>query len=154
MTSPQDLGQRVERTTQEIDALYDITQETHRTVKKIATVQQHHGNRMTTLERTLDHHTNKFNVHTNRLNSISSRLNHIEAAQHIHTETLNAHSEKLDKVDARLDKVDGRLDKVDGRLDKVDGRLDKVDGRLGRVETAQQEHSEKLDKIIDLLGAR
>ncbi|HEV8558713.1 MAG TPA: hypothetical protein VGR06_20275 [Actinophytocola sp.] len=133
MTSPQDLGQRVERTTQEIDALYDITQETHRTVKKIATVQQHHGNRMTTLERTLDHHTNKFNVHTNRLNSISSRLNHIEAAQHIHTETLNAHSEKLDKVDARLDKVDGRL---------------------GRVETAQQEHSEKLDKIIDLLGAR
>jgi len=139
MTSPQadDIDRRFTQARNEFNALYENLGITNDMVKSIAKVQQCHGNRLGAIGHTLD-------VHTARLNHMNTRLGHIESTQHNHTETLNSHTETLNSHTEILNSHTEILRTHGKKLDTI------IEGHGKKLE----EHDSKLDKIIDLLGAR
>jgi chromosome segregation ATPase len=95
MTSLHDLEHRVNRNSNDIEALYDITKDTNL--------------RVTEIQQTLGQHGEKLDSHSAKLDSHSAKLDS-------HSEKLDSHSEKLDDIRLTLDQHNEKFDEVLGLL--------------------------------------
>jgi uncharacterized coiled-coil DUF342 family protein len=95
MSSPQELAHRVNRNTNDIEALYDISKDTNIRVIEIA-------DQVTEIQQTLNQHSQKLDSHSQKLDS--------------HSEKLDEHGEKLDEIRLTLNQHNERFDEVLGLL--------------------------------------
>jgi chromosome segregation ATPase len=102
MSSPQELAHRVNRNTNDIEALYDISKDTNIRVTEIA-------GQVTEIQQTLHSHSQKLDSHSQKLDSHSQKLDS-------HSQKLDSHSQKLDEIGQTLNQHNQKFDEVLGLL--------------------------------------
>jgi septal ring factor EnvC (AmiA/AmiB activator) len=89
MTSPQNLEQRVSRNTNDIDAVYDLLEETKIQVSVIDTTVSTIDTTVSTIDTTVSAIEIVQQRHGERLDTIDGQLGRIEANQQVHGEKLD-----------------------------------------------------------------
>lgn len=87
------------------------------------------------------------NDYARSMNQIARSLNEMESEAYDQHALINAHSKDLREIRLRVATVETRLGAMEARLNSIDEKLD-------AVQAQQQQMSDKIETLIDLLTKR
>jgi DNA repair ATPase RecN len=172
--APSELQRQVSQNKNDIESVYNLLTETHKTVgtiehrlTTIAVIQQRHDHRLGLLD-LLQESINRVEAHQYHQDA---RLDTIDTTLHTHgtrldaiDATLREHGERFDVIDAKLRNHDERLDTIDAtlrehgkRFEAIDAHLREHGKRFDAIDASLQEYGKRFDQLdtkFDAIGVQ